>query len=159
MEIQNSNVNLEFLRAVKTNIPTTLNVGSDIVPTIEVNPMLTKPADIIINNSKTTTATSTLYTVPTGYTFYLNTIYLTTSVDATCDNTQTTVSFSMEGKSYTLIAFYKPTTTAQYKDEQITFPRPIRIIGGSTINAYTAFTAGNCTMVTNITGYLEKEYG
>lgn len=130
------------------------------IPTIECNPMLLRPQQIVKSTDATANSNSTLYTTPaSGEDFYLCSASLDVSKDATCDMATGglgQISVIVDGATLNVAKLSGITTTAQNKTIVQTFSPPIKLDPGTAITGARggAFTVGVCARSYCITGFL-----
>jgi len=111
-------------------------------------------SNIVRSVNKTTTGTSTVYTLGSQEDFYLTSIQLSATQDATCDGVLYQVTGTVDGVSRALCSLRVPPLTAQGNlVSNINFSHPIKIDPNTTISIVESFSVGTSASTTTITGF------
>jgi len=102
-------------------------LSNQIVPTIEVNPRLTREVNHAISSVSGSTGTSTIYTTPSNQDYYLYGASLSAAFNAAADSTNTTLNIVLNGLTVAVIRLAKLSLTASEQNINIVFPKPIKI--------------------------------
>jgi hypothetical protein len=133
-------------------IPTKL--ADTIVPVCEVNPKLTRAVNIVrFKNSSSTSTGETIYAVPRDSDFYLTSIQLSMSKDATCDGTVCTLNGTVQGVSSYLLSIGHQTLTVFSGSETQAYSPPIKIDRNTNIYMTGTFSLGTMNKRCTITGF------
>lgn len=128
-------------------------LADKVVPVMEVNPKLVRVCDVIKRATTTTTGATTVYTIPAGIDFYLNSIILSNSTNVVNDGVAATARGTIEGVVVNLAEIGYQTLTARSDTITLSFPRPVKIDSGTTIQVTHTFTAGASVTSCLITGW------
>jgi hypothetical protein len=136
-------------------------LAEKVVPVMEVSPKLLRRADVVVTTNKTTTGTQTIATLQAGKQFYITAAGIDIIKDAACDmgNGRVNIGLTINGASVGLFGISVLTLTAQNSSQYATFPTPIKVDIGSTIQitgSVSTFTVGSCIRTGWITGYYEE---
>jgi len=131
-------------------------IAEAIVPVINVNPKDLRRCLIVRSATRTTTGSTTLYTVPAGKTFFIVGVMGSYMADVTADNTTINLKATLDGTTSArdLIIFSKLSVTACYDSASISFPNPVKIETGGIVTLGSTFTVGACSMSGTVIGYL-----
>lgn len=158
--IHNSEVITGIQRAAKIqsgsdSIPRVL--ASQVIPSIEVNPILTKEAFIKVGYDSTS-GSITLYTTPTNQDVYVTAAYLSIIKNAACDVATGPCSLSVviNGATVQLLRLPLITLTAQEQSISISFPHPIKIDRGTSVSVAGSFTAGVYLRAAGISAFADE---
>lgn len=138
----------------KESFPTELS--RVIIPTLEVNPRLTKTAIAKFAAAAGSTS-STLYTTPTNQDFYLCTAQLSLIKDVTATSNQSKIVIVQNGLSVTVCAISSITLTAQADSISVTFPHPLKCDRNTTITVQNSAATATIRADGQITGYLDEQ--
>lgn len=161
--VQNSDVRQEIVDVSGfQQISNALSIDDGkVIAVVDVNPKHARTTRMRKEVSYTTQSASanTMYTVPAGKELHITHACMTMQKDVTCD--VTTGAWTMYALPYgeaTAVAFIGTaflTLTAQVRDVCMSFPIPIVLKAGSTVNlAAFPFTAGTASRHANFGGYL-----
>lgn len=158
-EIRNSRVARELREAAQLQLATDhlpMKLADYVMPTIEVNPRLVRVQNVIAHTSRSTTGTSTVYTVPSDRDFYLCMAQMSASFDATADSTNSFLTVTLDDGAANLrpIQLMKQTTTATAHNQAVFFNPPIKLKRGSTVGLNLSFTVGSGNGSANVSGYV-----
>lgn len=155
--IYNSDLTKELVDAGKIqvsrdSIPT--QIADKVVPVMEVNPRLTRYSNIVRHSNLDNTTSATIYTVPSGKSFVLTGASLNFLKDATATATTIYISIVIGGATQRLLHFKTLTLTAEQRELSISFPFPIRVDDGSSINVVSDTDVANIKAGASIVGIL-----
>jgi hypothetical protein len=131
-------------------------LSSQIVPTLEINPTLTRLNDAEYESSIAGSGVSTIVTTSTSRDFYCTGVSLSYAKDAACDIASGSLTLTVvlySGVTKTLIRLALLTLTAQYDSLAVTFAKPYRLARGTTILISGTYTAGSMVRCANVYGY------
>lgn len=103
--------------------------------------------------TRTTTGSSTLFTTPSDRDFYLDTVVLSLSSNATADNLGGGISVTILGTSREILRIEKLTTTLINETITLSFPEPLKIDSGTNITFGSVFSVGASICGVVITGH------
>lgn len=110
--------------------------------------------------NRSSTGTTTLYTTPADKDFYLTSVFLNVTKDATCDVSNTDgpiIRAVIDGVTTTIIQVSVLTLTAQNYGQVISLPHPIKLDRNSAVTlAGATFSAGALSKAGGIFGYTEE---
>lgn len=109
---------------------------------------------ISVNNGRTTTGTTTIYTLPADRDFYLNDCYLSFEKNAACDATGVLLRYTLENGETDDLFLSTLALTASSMQLSRSFPKGIKLKRGSTISLILNFTAGAMTASAGASGYV-----
>jgi hypothetical protein len=134
-------------------LPTTLS--TQIVPTVEINPLLVKPSEPLGFNTSSTTGSMVIFTSGVGYITYLTSLSFSFIKDATCDiaDGKIDVSTTVDGKLSNIGTLAVFTLTAQSGSMQLVFPHPLRIDPGASVSVGGSFSVGKLQRSANAQGF------
>lgn len=133
---------------------------TDITPAITeekvrlVYPVNHKFTTIWKASDSSTSGTSTIYTTPTDKDFFLTSISMSITKNATSDNTGLSLTSTIGGAAVALSKILTETLTASSFVVTREFPYPIKIDRGVAISATSAFTAGASSRSVQIGGFI-----
>lgn len=132
-----------------------LRLSETVAPVMEMNPELLRRCNVVANTSRSTTGTSTVYTVPSDKDFFLTSAQMSASYDATADSTNSflTVTLDDGASSARPLQLMKQTTTASSLTQGLSFVPPIKLKRGTTVGLNLSFSVGSGNGSANITGY------
>jgi len=127
----------------------------NIQPTYSINTR--HMINVVQRTSRSTTGSTILFTTPTDRDFFLTSMTVAATCDATADSTNYSgflFPFNSPATSVLVIEIPKQTTTALSNVHQIkTFDPPIKISRGSAISITQAFTVGTSIVTGSLMGY------
>lgn len=159
-KIYNSELSKEITQGAKLQtaegkIPNEL--AAQVVPVMEVNPKLLKPAKIVRYVAATTNATNTLYTTPTDKDFYLTGCMLTSAQDAASDNVGCNIRCSIDGAYQRVIQTTNIASTAGTNQLSVNLgSHPVKVDRGTVIYGAHGGTVGVTRLSAAIWGYLDE---
>jgi len=110
-------------------------------------------SNVCVTNAYTTTQTLvTQYTIGANEDFYLTSFSISNMSDVTADNTLIRLKVTINGISRELCTMVKLTTTAFSDSISMSFPYPLKLDKGTTIQFGNAFAAGASTSKVMISG-------
>jgi hypothetical protein len=115
-----------------------LILSNTIVPTIEINPRLSRICNII----KSSTG-GTLYTTPAQGKFYLNSVYMSMSKAVADAMSEAHINIVVNGLTIQVIRLQGVTLTAETHDLSISFPIPIIVDPASSISCSATGAGGS----------------
>lgn len=131
----------------------TTNFRNEIIPVIEINPRLLKYANICKTGTATNATEATIYTTESSKDFYLCSLQLSISKDATSTSVLSNITAFVDGVDQTLIHIRSITLTAQFAQIGISFPIPIKIDRSTAIKVRNSTNVANIVAAGSITGY------
>ena len=156
-KIQNSEITQRAIRDLKLDPLREAMPGAasdKIVLTYNLN--FPNDGRIIFDAVRTATSSNfTVHTVAARKITYLTGIFFSVNSDATADNTTYHVEITDEvtGEERRLLQFFKATTSAIRDQVFLTFPAPIRLLPGSTVQLTNVFSVGTSSVVISGHGY------
>jgi len=130
-------------------------LAEKVVPVMEVNPKILRIINTVKEIGSSATGNTTIYTTPADRDFFLTSVYLTHTEDATSDGTGVYIQIVLpDGVTTRVLRFLKTTLTAFNNAMSLPFPRPILLKRNSTIIFVKAFTVGTTNTSGGITGYV-----
>lgn len=155
VDVQNTEVIDRISQDIKESnlntLPKTLN--NSVQPILIINP-LERTNPVHASGNASTTGTVTIFTTPSSRDFYITSIALAFTADATSDSTSVLVSGQIHGQAATtLLVLRKAATVANNQSLSVSFPVPLRMERGTTITTTSAFTVGAQTSTTSISGF------
>jgi len=155
MQTNNSELLREIQSAVKGSMLEVPRTTSNmIVPTVEVNPRLVKPA--FVKNITTSSGAATIYTTPTMQDFYLCSASLSICKDVSCDTSAVNLRTTINGATVEFLSIAGITLTVSNQSLSVSFPHPIKIDRGVVIQMNHTKTAGVFFGTAQITGFLDE---
>lgn len=161
MEIQSTEIKQGIINATKINpsvnkIPSTL--GNQIIPTLEVNPLINAICDVVAQTTASNTTAATIYTTPTDKDFYLTSLTLSIIKDATSTSTFSDVRTTINGASVILTRIAGFTLTAQNSNMSLTLPIPVKLDRGVAITVNNGTNVANITSIGCIQGFTQSKF-
>lgn len=157
--IYNSDLTKEIIEGAKLQlsrdkVPSEL--AERVLPVMEVNPRLLRRINVSTTASKTTTGSTTSYSVPANGNFFLTNITFSLIKDATCDAATGDVNLNVvqDGETKKIIGIPILTTTAQSESITLNFAIPMKLDKSSTITNSATYTAGLMIRTVSLQGYL-----
>jgi hypothetical protein len=108
-------------------------VPNSITPTVEVNPMIIKPAFIKSATAANLSGNNVIYATPTTQDFYLCSAAVAQIKDVTADTVTLLLRCTINGLLTDILVLVGITLTAQDRYLNINFPHPIKIDRGTNI--------------------------
>lgn len=132
-------------------------LAEKIVPTLEVNPELTRKLNLILRGTLNNTTSVTVYTVPSGKTLLIYGATLSFIKDATATTTGITLRITVEDAqnfNQDLLYFPSFTLTAHTGANNISLTHPLELKSGGTITLISVTGNANITANCTIAGIL-----
>lgn len=152
MEHQNREVTNRISDELKVtaNVIST-KVNDNIQPVISVNQE--RYVDIIRDAERSATGSGSLYTTPTDKDFYLTGVWLSNQSTVVCDNVYIEIYCYIGTAPRRLIRLVKPSVTAFSDAKFVSFPTPIKVTRGTSIDINSVFSAGASVSYGILYGY------
>ena len=154
--INNQELKKAFSESTKTQLleqPTQVD-NSRVIPIIDVTPKNYKSCDIVrFKQASNTAAAQTIYTVPSNKDFYLTSCSLSVTKDATSTSIRTYIQVTIDGANQQLLSIAGITLTAQSQGLTMSFPVPIKIDRGTSIQFFNNTAVANIETNASIVGY------
>jgi len=128
------------------------NFNKDITPVVDVTPSTLPVNQVPATSTVTNTGSSTIFTVPNTGDWYLTSLFLARTSDATADSTSSSLSVVFDGGTRILINLRKQTLTAGNDHHYQNYNPPIKLDRGSAITLARGFTVGAESHFVAITG-------
>ena len=132
-------------------IPTT--VGNSFAPTIEVNPAIVKPADIVKHVNIINDINEVIFTTSKVRETFINSAYLSYAKVATHTGTYMTLTGVINGETVNLLALAFNTTTLERDSTALSYPHPIKLDKDSEVKIVGDGATGAIRTCAGITGY------
>ena len=128
------------------------SLAKDIQLTYDINAV--PVVNILERAASVQTANLTIFTVPSDRAFFLTSVMLSVSKDASSDLVSSKVNATLLGKAQSQIMEldFQSLTASSHVGQQ-SFPVPLRLNPGSVLQLQGAFTVGTAKKVVIITGY------
>jgi len=128
------------------------DLGKTVVPVMDMTPNLQRFVNFLRNTVKTTTGTSTIFTLLEKTLLYG--VYMNLTADGANDGVSAAITVTMagEGIGRTVLQLQKQMLTAGTVQQYVSFPVPIELQKGSSITHTLAFTVGTCSLVSTVYG-------
>lgn len=157
--IYNSNLTNELrdgakIQISKDKIPTEL--AEKVIPVMEVNPKLLRKTKICRSLIVTNSTSGTIYTTPTTQDFYLTGATISVIKDATATSVYSQLVVYIDGASQGIMNIPGITLTAQNQSLTLSFPIPVKLDRGSTINISNNTNVGNVVCGASIFGFVDE---
>jgi len=122
------------------------------VATIALEPV----CRVIANATAASTGSTTIYTTPTSKDFYLTSLQLYATTDATADNNQYAIFVTIDGVQVNILQMVKQLATAWSDHAELVFKYPMKLDRGSLIRVNTSYTVGNSRHGGCVHGFTEE---
>jgi len=162
MKIQNSSTIKEVRQvgglSISEGFPQEL--GSTIVPVVNVNPKAYRTINIVKFAQGTATGNTVVYTTPTDRDFYLTNYVFSSSANATADSTFARLFVSTDEfpAGVYIAELAKQTLTEFAGTVSMAFPVPMKLKRGTNVIVYQEFTVGASNGSAAIQGYTVEPF-
>jgi hypothetical protein len=132
-------------------------LGNEIIPTVEINPTMCKPATNIATASVVNGTTATFFTTKTNQDFYITAMSLSYIKDVTATATVMRILANVSGLQVSI--FYLPGITLTAGQGSITLSlgnHPIKVDRGTAIALASNTNVANITVIGTIYGYYDE---
>jgi len=158
MNIKNTST-LKELRDVTNASPTDnlpINVGSSVLPVVDINPMHNKVSKILFGARGSTTTSGNQYTAPANKRTYITGISFSIKSDVACDNTSSSLYMDyVEDATKLICSIERVPALASENHINVEFSSPLIMLEGDAISQTTTFTAGTLAFGLSIRGFQE----
>lgn len=120
-------------------------------PVYSVNP---SKANLVRSIAQTISAAATIYTTPSSKDFYLTSIQLSYTKDATFDGNAVYISVVVDGATHIIACLAANSTVKDHDHLEMNYTFPIKIDRNSVIQICGTFTAGTCSKLACISGFV-----
>lgn len=149
----NSQVTKEIEEALKIDRQTE-KIPSPI-PVVEVGIKLVKQG-VVKQNTCLNATTATIYAVPTGEQFFIKSVTLSFTKDATATSTYSRVNASINGVTTTIAQIPHLTLTVGFGTAIYNFPNPLRVDPGTNITITHSTNVANISSNAVISGFIDE---
>lgn len=160
IEIYNGDTIQELIRAglLQSSFDIPKLLAKEIIPTIEINPILSKFCDIVRNASITNTTQATIFTTPDDpqISFFLIACSLSVIKDVLSTSTLTQIDIVVDGANRQVLNISGITLTAQNSTISIVLPHPLKIDRNTSITLNNGTAIANIRADASIVGFLKK---